>query len=96
MFKYDALVYIGLLAVVGIIVVAALVVKSTPEAADFETRKIRFAAATFTGILMLLLFTAILYFVDATGPGKEIFEKVFTGLSPIGRGIIGYFFSAKK
>ena len=96
MFNYDALVYLGLVAVVAIILVAAYVVKVTPEAADIETRKIRFAAATFTGILMLFLFTAILYFVDASGPGKEIFDKVFTGLSPIAGGIIGYFFAVKK
>ena len=96
MFKYDALVYFGLGALVAVILIAAYVLKVTPEAAELETRKIRFAAATFTGILMLLVFTAILYFVDPNGPGKDIFEKSFTGLSPIAGGIVGYLFSAKQ
>lgn len=98
MFHYDALVYIGLLAAVAIIMVSAFVIKATPDAADFEARKLRFAAATFTGILTLLLFVGILWFADPVkdGPGKAIFDKMFTGLSPIAGGIIGYLFSSKK
>jgi hypothetical protein len=96
MFAYDALVYIALIAVVAIIMVSAYVVRVTPDAPNLEARKIRFAAATFTGILLLFLFTAVLYFVDSSGPGKAIFEKAFTGLSPIAGGIIGYFFASKE
>lgn len=96
MFEFDALVYFALVAVVIVTLVSAYVVKVTPEAPNLETRKVRFAAATFTGILMLLLFTAVLYFVDPNGSGKVIFDKTFTGLSPIAGGIIGYFFASKQ
>lgn len=95
MLKYDLLVYMALLSVIAVVFVSAYVVKQTPDGSDLETRKIRFAAATFTGILILLVFTSVLYFVDGSGPGKEIFERVFTGLTPIAGGIIGYFFAVK-
>jgi cytochrome bd-type quinol oxidase subunit 2 len=90
------LVYLGLLAVVLVVIVSAFVIQRTPDAPDIEARKIRFAAATFTGILMLLLFVAILYFVDDSGRGKDIFEKVLTALTPLGGVIVGYLFTAKK
>ena len=94
MLKYDLLVYMGLVGVLVVTVVAALVLVKVPEQVDIETRKIRFAAATFTGILMLFIFSAVLYFVDAAGPGKEIFEKTITSMSPLAGAIIGYFFSS--
>lgn len=93
---YDPLVYIALIVVAAVIGIAAYVVKTTPETGSIETQKIRFAAATFTGILVLFMFVSILYFVDANGPGREIFEKAFSVLSPIAGGIIGYFFAARN
>ncbi len=95
MFKYDPLVYLGLAAFVLVIGVAAYVVMKTPEAGDLETRKLRFAAATFTGILMLLVFTSILYFTDSTDRGKEIFDKSLAALSPLAGAMVGYFFATK-
>ena len=60
---------------------------------DLETRKLRFAAATFTGILLLFVFSAALYFADPEGkPGKEIFEKAVTAMTPLAGVIVGYLF----
>jgi hypothetical protein len=92
---------LGVLIVIVVILATAYVVNTTKEnGVDFETRKIRFAAATFTGIMVLVLFTAILAFADpsdsVTGNGMAIFEKTLTSLSPIAGGIIGYLFSAKS
>ncbi|MCK5442211.1 MAG: hypothetical protein KAJ23_09995 [Maribacter sp.] len=92
---------LGVLIVVIAILVTAYVVKNAKEkGVDFEARKIRFAAVTFTGIMVLVLFTAILAFADpsdsTTGKGMAIFEKTLTSLSPIAGGIIGYLFSAKR
>ena len=96
MFAYDALVYIALLILVIGVGYAGWVIIRTPETDSLEHSKVRFAAATFTGILLLIVFTAVLYFVNPDGPGKEIFEKVFTALTPITGGIIGYLFATTK
>jgi cytochrome bd-type quinol oxidase subunit 2 len=93
---YGLLVYFALAAVVVVIIAAAFVIRSTPDDTDLDARKIRFAAATFTGILMLFIFTAVLYFVDSSGRGKEIFDKAFTAITPLAGAIIGYFFGVKK
>ena len=88
---------IGLVALVLILTTAILYKIKNSDGADFETRKIRFAAVTFTGILTLILFTSILAFASGSpeAVGFVIFEKVLTALSPIAGGIIGYLFSAK-
>lgn len=78
-----------------VIGIGAYVLVRTPDSVDLETRKIRFAAATFTGILMLFVFSIILRFVDETGAGKEIFDKTITAISTLAGAIIGYFFSLK-
>ena len=96
MFKYDSLVYGALLAFLIVVGIAAYLVAKASDTTttDLETRKVRFAAATFTGILMLFVFTAILYFVDPQGPGKEIFEKAVTAMTPLAGAIIGYLFAS--
>ena len=96
MFAYDPLVYISLLILVAGVGYAGWVIVRTPDSDTLEKSKVRFAAATFTGIMLLIVFTATLYFVDPDGPGKEIFEKVFTALTPITGGIIGYLFATVK
>ncbi len=95
MVNYDLLVYLGLIGILLVIAIAAFVLVRVGENVDLETRKIRFAAATFTGILMLLVFTATLYFVDASGRGQAIFDKTIGALTPIAGAIVGYFFSLK-
>ena len=106
MFKYDALVYIAVFAVITVFAISAYVIKAIPEADEFETRKLRFAAATFAGILVLILFTSCLYYNESacnvpcsnvsSGAGKDIFEKTITPMLTIASGIIGYLFAANK
>jgi len=92
----------NLLAVIALLVVAigigigALVVVKTPDSANLESSKVRFAAATFTGILLLIMFTSMLYFASPTGAGKEIFGTIVPALTPIGGAIIGYLFGTSK
>lgn len=94
----DNFVNLVLVLVVAVIILSTFVVILTPETQDIEKQKIRFAAAIFTGILLLIVFTSVLYFADPDGTrgGKEIFDKVFAGLTPIAGGIIGYVFAAKN
>lgn len=91
------LVYAALAAVVLVLLVGAIVISRTPEEADSETRKLRFAAATFTGITMLFLFISVLYFAGPPdGPGKQIFDKGFTALFTLAGTILGYLFGATR
>jgi cytochrome bd-type quinol oxidase subunit 2 len=94
--KYDPLVYFALGAFVFVVLMAAIVLIRTPEAGDLDTRKIRFAAAILTGILMLFVFTATLYFDDQQGRGKEIFTATLTAMTPLVGVLIGYFFGKAK
>ena len=96
-FKFDALVYLSLAAVVLVVLAAAAVIVFVPENADLETRKVRFAAATFTGIMFLFVFVASLYFSDnGGGAGKEIFEKGVTAMFTLAGSIVGYLFGSAK
>ena len=92
------LVLISLIAVLFAITLAAIVIQRAGESVDLETRKIRFAAATFTGLLMLFIFTAVLYFADEkdSNRGKEIFEKAFTAMTPLAGAIVGYLFGTRS
>jgi hypothetical protein len=63
-----------------------------------EIKKIHFAAVTLTGILVLVLFTSLLYFLDESKNGeigKEIFKNTLTALTPIVGVIVGYIFGKK-
>ena len=92
MIKYDLLVYLGLLVVVVVIGAAVVVLWRTTDA-NFETSRLRFAAATSTGLFVIAIFVIILYFVDPTGPGKDIFVTVFPTLVALAGAIIGSFYS---
>ena len=96
MVKYDLLVYLALAGVIITIIIIAYVITRSSEQADLETRKIRFAASTCAAIVMLFIFTAVLYFVDTTGAGKHIFETAITSMLPLVGVIIGYFFSSRE
>jgi len=76
--------------------IAGYVIKHTPETEDFDKQKVRFAAVTFTGILVLVLLSGIMGIVDATGKGMDVFKTILTALTPIAGGIVGYLFAAKK
>ena len=92
----NLLVIVALIVVVFVIGVAAWVIVKTPDSADLEASKIRFAAATFTGILLLIIFSMVVYFASPTGPGKEIFSTIVSALAPIAGAIIGYLFCTRK
>ena len=77
-------------------IITGIVLKHTPETEDFEKQKIRFAAVTFTGILVLVLLTGIMAIMDSSDKGIEVFKSILTALTPISGGIVGYFFAAKK
>jgi cytochrome bd-type quinol oxidase subunit 2 len=93
--KFDLLVYLGFVGVMTILIVSAVVLAKTPESQELETRKIRFAAATFTGILVLLIFVSTLYYADQV-IGKDIFDKILGSMTPLAGAIIGYLFASKK
>lgn len=90
---------IALAGVLFTVCIAAWVIHKLPEDnVDIEIRKIRFAAATFTGILILFVFAAILFFADTKtdGVGKVIFEKAITAMTPLAGVIVGYLFGTKQ
>jgi cytochrome bd-type quinol oxidase subunit 2 len=93
--QYDLLVYVALFAILIVVAIAAYVLVRTPDTSDLEARKVHFAAATFTGILVLFVFAAILFFADPDGPGKEIFDKAVTAMTPLVGAIIGYLFGSR-
>ena len=74
----------------------ANVIRGMSEAPDFEVKKLRFAAVTFTGITVLIMVIGILSIVSNTDKSFEIFEKVLTALSPIAGVIVGYLFSSNN
>lgn len=95
--KYDLLVYLVLVVVLIVVIIAAYIIAArTPEQADMETRKIRVAAVTLTGILALFIFTSVLYFVEPGGAGKEIFDRAFTAMFTLAGAIVGYIFGSAK
>jgi cytochrome bd-type quinol oxidase subunit 2 len=94
---FDLLVYLSLVLVVIVIGIAAYVILKTSETQDLEARKIRFAAATFTGITMLFLFAASLYFAGGKDrPGREIFDKGLTAMFTLAGSIVGYLFGSSR
>ena len=63
MTQVDLLVYCALGALVTVVLVAGIfILKPEKQQIDIEVRKIRFAAATFTGIMFLFVFISSLYF----------------------------------
>lgn len=88
---------LALAGVILTVIFAGLVLLRLPVAPDIETQKIRFAATTFTGILIVFVFAAILYFGDpgAKNAGKDIFDKAITAMTPLIGVIVGYLFGAK-
>jgi cytochrome bd-type quinol oxidase subunit 2 len=95
--EFDLLVYLALVLVVVVIGIAAWVLVKTPDATDPEARKLRFAAATFTGITMLFVFAASLYVAGGEdGPGREIFDKGLTAMFTLAGSIVGYLFGSAK
>ena len=78
------------------LLIAGYVIKNTPETEDLDKQKVRFAAVTFTGILVLVLLSGVMAIVDTSGKGMDVFKDILTALTPIAGGIIGYIFAAKR
>jgi hypothetical protein len=96
MIKYDLLVYLGLVPLLGAFILGAFIIRATPVTVDLEIRKMRLADGTLAALAALFIFTAILYFVDGSGAGKEIFDKSSTAILALVGTIIGYIFGAAK
>jgi cytochrome bd-type quinol oxidase subunit 2 len=93
--EFDLLVYMALVGVIVVIGLGAWVIINTPDTTDQEARKVRFAAATFTGITMLFVFAACLYFAGGKdGPGREIFDKGLGAMFALAGSIVGYLFGS--
>src|SRR5262245_22658741 len=60
----DALVGWAFIGVLVTIVVGAAVVQRASDKVDLETRKVRFAGAMFTGMLILFVFVSLIYYAD--------------------------------
>ena len=80
-------------AFVGIVIVfATFLLWSMKPASDFESRKLRLAAAMFTGIMLVFIFVSL---VDvALGGGRQIFDTAVKAMLPLAGVIVGYFFGA--
>jgi hypothetical protein len=98
MFKYDPLVYLGPLLFLAVCALAAYIVRKTPANSDIdlEVRRIRVAEGVLMTLAALFIFAAILYFADAGGAGKEIFDKSSTAILALVGTIIGYIFGTAK
>jgi len=96
MLKYDLLVYLGLVPIVGAMIIAAVVMTQSAANTDTEIRKIRLAGGTLAALFSMFIFTAILYFVDPGGAGREIFDKAYTAILTLVGAIVGYIFSTTK
>jgi cytochrome bd-type quinol oxidase subunit 2 len=95
--EFDLLVYMALAGVIVVIGLGAWVIINTPDTTDQEARKVRFAAATFTGITMLFVFAACLYFAGGKdSPGKEIFDKGLGAMFALAGSIVGYLFGSSR
>jgi hypothetical protein len=93
----DNLLVVGALALILIVVVVGgIVIWKEKGSSNVEITKIRFAAATFTGILALIVLVVILYYIDPDGAGKQIFLAVFPAVNALAGGIIGYLFGSKN
>lgn len=89
----------ALWSLIAIVAIAGFVLLRLPRTEDIEVQKIRFAATTFTGLLLVYVFAAVLYYVDIRVPntaGKEIFEKTITAITPLIGAIIGYLFGKQE
>ncbi len=89
----------ALWSLIAIVAIAGFVLLRLPKTEDIEVQKIRFAATTFTGLLLVYVLAAVLYYVDIRVPntaGKEIFDKTITAITPLIGAIIGYLFGKQE
>jgi hypothetical protein len=79
-----------------IILCAAVIIHKTPDSTNTEIIKLRFASVTFTGIMAVFIFTAIMYYAFG-GPaaGGQIFDRAVTSMTPLAGVILGYMFGSR-
>lgn len=95
---FDRMIILIALVCIGIVIFrVGSYIATIKDPVELEVRKIRFAAVTFTGIMVLLVFVSLLYFLDRPGStaGAIIFEKTLTALTPLAGAIIGYLFGGQ-
>lgn len=94
--EHAVLVYLawGLVAIA--LVIGGVVLVFTPDPPSLEVSKIRLAAAIGTGLLVLIVFSSVLYYTDKEGAGKIIFDRVLTATVPLIGAIFGYFFGSAE
>ncbi|MFD2263125.1 hypothetical protein ACFSM5_09525 [Lacibacterium aquatile] len=78
------------------LLMAGIIMILTKTSNDREVIKLRFAYVTFTGIMIVFIFTAILYFCDSRGIGEKIFDRAVTAMTPLAGVILGYIFGGRK
>ena len=89
----------ALWSLIAIVAIAGFVLLRLPKTEAIEIQKIRFAATTFTGLLLVYVLAAVLYYVDIRVPntaGKEIFDKTITAMTPLIGAIVGYLFGKQE
>ena len=92
--------YLPLVALVGCFIsvgVGAWLLSKIPPQPDPEARRVRFAAASMTGIFLVFLFAMSLYASDPTGTaGKAIWDGSLNVLPPLGTLVLGFWFGSKQ
>jgi hypothetical protein len=88
----NTLVFVAVGFAALVFLLAACVILFTPVKNDTEIVKLRFAQVMFVGIITVFIFSAILYVSSPDGPGKVIFDKAITAMTPLAGVIIGYLF----
>ncbi|WP_299427926.1 hypothetical protein [Sphingomonas bacterium] len=78
-----------------VILCAVSVIIKTPPTTDKEIYKLRFAAVTFTGIMTVFIFTAVLFFGSGSSVGSQIFDRAVTSMTPLAGVILGYMFGTR-
>lgn len=95
--EFDLLVYLSLVFLTVSFVFCGYLIRSTPDGDSLEVRKIRLSAAMFTGIMVVFLFSAMLYY--ASNPSQAaavIFEKGVTAMTPLAGAMMGYLFGTRS
>lgn len=70
------LIVIDFLFLALVIAAAVLLISKTPDTLDKEIIKLRFASVTFTGIMAVFVFTAVLYFAARDKSAKTFSRKL--------------------
>lgn len=94
---YDLVVYAALGLIALVIATGMLIVTHRSKHEHFGGARLRFACAAFTGLVMLLVFAACLYYTGKeNSPSQEIFSKGLLAISTLAGSIIGFLFASTR